>query len=435
MLRSGRGPCDRTHAAYSIGIGSTRTAAQEISMMTTRHVTLLGCLGIWAAQSVMADAPSPMRVAPQMLRAPRTYAAADFKSEGLEAIFYDGLPWKGKPTRVFAWLGIPKLGAGRKAPGVVLVHGGGGTAFDRWVRLWVEHGYAAIAMDTCGAIPKGSYGKWERHQWAGPPGYEFDTVDQPMADHWPFHAVADVILAHSLLRSRPEVATDRIGITGISWGGYLTCIVSGLDDRLKFAVPVYGCGFLGENSAWSDQLAKLGTKGERWLSMWDPSHYLKNGAMPKLWVNGTNDFAYPMDSMQKSYRIAGGRLTLCIRPRMPHGHNGLAETAEEIRAFADSIVQGGKPLTEIVDQTRDGDRVQVRFRGDAPAVRTTLLYTKDTGDWTKRRWEMADARTEQSAKSATAKLPPGTTVYFLNLIDEKGRIVSSEHVSIENSKK
>jgi hypothetical protein len=142
-----------------------------------------------------------------------------------------------------------------------------------------------------------------------------------------------------------------------------------------------------------------------------------------------------MDSMQKSYRIAGGHSTLCIRLRMPHGHNGLAETAEEIRAFADSIVRSGKPLTEIVDQTRDGDRVQVRFQGDAPAVRTTLLYTKDTGDWTKRRWEVADARTEQSAKSATAKLPPGTTVYFLNLIDEKGRIVSSEHVSIEDSKK
>jgi len=29
-------------------------------------------------------------------------------------------------------------------------------------------------------------------------------------------------------------------VTGISWGGYLTCIVAGIDDRLKAAVPVYG---------------------------------------------------------------------------------------------------------------------------------------------------------------------------------------------------
>ena len=32
----------------------------------------------------------------------------------------------------------------------VLVHGGGGTAFDAWVRLWNDRGYAAIAMDLAG---------------------------------------------------------------------------------------------------------------------------------------------------------------------------------------------------------------------------------------------------------------------------------------------
>ena len=37
---------------------------------------------------------------------------------------------------------------------MVLVHGGGGTAFDAWVRAWVKAGYAAIAMDTCGALPR-----------------------------------------------------------------------------------------------------------------------------------------------------------------------------------------------------------------------------------------------------------------------------------------
>ena len=67
---------------------------------------------------------------------------------------------------------------------------------------------------------------------------------------WTYHAVAAVVRGHSLLASRPEVDSSRIGITGISWGGYLTCIVAGIDDRLKVAVPVYGCGFLHEDSAW-----------------------------------------------------------------------------------------------------------------------------------------------------------------------------------------
>jgi len=376
-----------------------------------------------------------MRVTPELLRAPQAHPATEFRAEGLEAIFYDGLPWKGKPTRVFAWLGVPKLEVGKKAPGIVLIHGGGGTAFDRWARLWVERGYAAIAMDTCGTVPKGTYGKWDRHQWAGPPGYEFETVDEPMVDQWPFHAIADVILAHSLLRSRPEVDADRIGVTGISWGGYLTCIVSGLDDRLKFAIPVYGCGFLGENSTWAPLLAKMGARGQRWLAMWDPSHYLKAGTMPKLWVTGTNDFAYPLDSVQKSYRLAGGRSTLCIRLRMPHGHRGPAENAEEIRAFADSIARGGKPLTEVTEQFRAGEKVLVRFESALPVIKAELLYTEGSEAWTQRRWETAEARIDQAAKSVTATLPSGTTAYFLNLVDEERRIVSSEHAMIERSRK
>lgn len=32
----------------------------------------------------------------------------------------------------------------------------------------------------------------------------------------------------------------------------MTCVVAGCDPRYKFAVPVYGCGFLGDNSAWSN---------------------------------------------------------------------------------------------------------------------------------------------------------------------------------------
>ena len=43
----------------------------------------------------------------------------------------------------------------------------------------------------------------------------------------------------------------------ISWGGYLTCIVAGLDNRFKAAVPVYGYGFLHENSVWLNQFAKM----------------------------------------------------------------------------------------------------------------------------------------------------------------------------------
>jgi dienelactone hydrolase len=375
-----------------------------------------------------------MRVPPVALRAPVNDPAPEFQAQGVKAVFFDGPAWKRKPTRVFAWLGVPKLGPGTKAPGIVLVHGGGGTAFDAWVRLWVSRGYAAVAMDTCGCVPKGTYGNWQRLDAGGPPGWGgFDQADEPIGDQWPYHAVTDVILSHSLLRSMPEVDAGRIGITGISWGGYLTCIVSGLDDRFRFAVPVYGCGFLGDDSAWAPELKRLDARGERWLAMWDPSHYLKDGKMPKLWVTGTNDFAYPLDSLQKSYRRAGGYSTLCIRPRMPHGHRQ-GENPAEIVAFADAIVGRGTPLATIQGHGRDGAKVWSRFESNPLIVKAELLYTEDEGAWKDRRWETAPADLDPAAKTATATLSAKTKVYYFNLFDDRGRIVSTEHQETTTAK-
>jgi dienelactone hydrolase len=369
-----------------------------------------------------------MIVPSSAFQAPRHSPAPGFQAEGIKAIFFDGPAWKGNPTRVFAWVGLPKLERGAKAPGIVLVHGGGGTAFDYWVRLWVARGYAAIAMDTCGCVPRGTYGNWQRDDAGGPPGWGgFDRTDDPIEDQWPYHAVSAVIRAHSLLRSMPDVDTGRIGITGISWGGYLTCIVAGLDNRFRFAAPVYGCGFLGDDSAWADEFKRLGAKGQRWLAVWEPSHYLKDAKMPKLWVTGTNDFAYPMDSLQKSYRLAGGSSTLCIRLRMPHGHHGPGENPAEILAFADSIVRQGTPLARIEGQGRHGDRIWARFGSCPPIVSAELLYTRDAGAWKDRRWETSPAELDQPARIARATIPPRATVYYLNLTDDQGRVVSTEH--------
>jgi len=365
-------------------------------------------------------------------KTPKTYPAPGFEEKGVTAIFYDGVAYQGKPTRVFAWYGVPKLAAGAKCPAMVLVHGGGGTAFAEWVRLWVGRGYAAIAMDTCGCVPKGTYGAWERHEAGGPAGWgAFEKVDDPTTDQWPYQAVTDVVLAHSLIRSFPEVDPERIGITGISWGGYLTCITAGVDTRFKFAAPVYGCGFLGEDSAWLDAFAKLGPeKSAKWLGLWDPSVYLPRASEPMLWVTGTNDFAYPMDSLQKSYRLPKGQRTLCIRVRMPHGHGGAGENPEEIHAFADHVLQGKPALATVTGQGRDGKDAWVTVKGETPIVKAELNYTKDTGKWQDRKWETAPAPMDALKTKATVTLPEGVTVYYFNLIDEHEHVVSSEHIDV-----
>ncbi|HGJ67696.1 TPA: dipeptidyl aminopeptidase, partial [bacterium] len=202
------------------------------------------------------------------------------------------------------------------------------------------------------------------------------------------------------------------------------------DNRFRFGVPVYGCGFLGENSCWLPVFEQMGKqKAKKWLDLWDPSHYLKNATMPMLWVTGTNDFAYPMDSLQKSYRVTKGKRTLCIRVRMPHGHGGAGENPEEIKAFADSILKNGEVLAEITNQGIDKDIIWANFNSSVPIVNAELCFTTDSGDWFNRMWFNEQAELDTVDKKAYAKLPEGTTVAYLNLIDEKGLIVSTEHLN------
>ena len=394
--------------------------------------TVLGSCTMSSTQTTNRNSPWDMEA---LYRAPRTYPATDFKADGVQAIFYEGPSWQGRPTRVFAWYGIPAHKAGEKVPGLVLVHGGGGTAFAEWVRLWTQRGYAAIAMDTCGSVPGGEHGKRPRHEWSGPPGWGgFDQIDRPVQDQWPYQAVADVILAHSLLRSFPEVDANRIGITGISWGGYLTCIAAGIDPRFRFAVPVYGCGFLGEDSTWLPNFKQMGPeKTAGWLNLWDPSRYLPQARMPFLWVDGTNDFAYPLNSVQKSYRLPPGERTLCTRVRMPHGHGGPGEKPEEIHAFANSLLKDGVPLASITGQGRDGDQVWVTYQSATPMARAELNYTADTGPWKDRVWQTLPAELDAVNQRVTARLPAMATVFYCNITDQRGLIVSSEHVEIKST--
>lgn len=413
-----------------------------------------------AAPSLTIPVPSPNSPKPTMWNLkelslpPQTYPAEGFeeleKKEGLRALFYDGLPYKGKPTRVFAWYGVPRHAPkDKKLSAMVLVHGGGGTAFADWVKLWNSRGYAAIAMDTCGQVPlpanpeKKNSG-WKRHEASGPSGWGgFDQLDWPVHNQWSYHAVADVILAHSLIRSFPEVDPERIGVTGISWGGYLTCIVAGVDSRFKFAAPVYGCGFLyyDSNPHWLARLHKMGPdKSRKWMTQWDPSQYLPFAGMPMLWVTGSNDFAFPLSSLQKSYQLAPGDRRVCVRIRMTHAHGGPGENPSEILTFAESIVGQGVPLLKCEEQgllpSAQGEerrsQAWVRYSSPLPVTRAVLAYTQDEGVWVKRLWNTEKARLDDVKKRVEADIPAGTKAYYFMLYDNRDQLVTSEHVVMDS---
>jgi dienelactone hydrolase len=425
------GPWSGDHQVWELAVGpkETREVTLEAAQATPEEAQQAAEVAAQRREPP-ADPVGPMWDLPALSQAPATYPAEGFAEPGVTALLYEGPVFRGKPTRVFAWLGLPEVPAGERVPGMVLVHGGGGTAFADWVRLWTERGYAALAMDTCGCVPKGEYGNWERHAFGGPWGWGgLDQADWPRQDQWTWQAVAQVLLGHSLLRSLPEVDPDRIGLTGVSWGGYLVSLVAGVDSRFRFVVPVYGCGHYLDTT-FGDAVRSLGDeRAARWLRWWDPSVYLPNAAMPTLWVTGTNDFAYWLPALQQSYRSPQAPHALSVTLRMSHGHGGPSEKPPVIHAFADSLLKSGAPLTRVTGQGREGSEAWVTFEANVPVQRAELLYTKATGSWPDRLWEVAPA--ELQAGRATATLPEGTTCYFLNLIDQRDLAVSSEHEEIK----
>lgn len=350
------------------------------------------------------------------------------KSGLVQEVWYDGEDFQGKPTRVFAWYARPARGDG-PYPGMVLIHGGGGKAFAEWATLWAERGYAAIAMDTAGQGPDG-----KRHADAGPDQsapakFPKDSAELPADTFWTYHAVAAAIKAHSLLASRPEVDASRIGVTGISWGGYLTCIVAGLDDRFKAAVPIYGCGFLDDNSAWLNNFEHMNADDRtRWMAQFDPKMYLPQVKCPILFMNGTNDFAYPLDSYQKSYHLVPGPIELSVRVRMPHGHpSGWAPV--EIGLFVDSIVKGTPALPRLSASQTTGNTATATFTAPLSVGEPMLHYTTDGGTWNKRLWKSVPAVLD--GKTIRAELPKERPlVYYLSLTDERGALASTPHVEL-----
>lgn len=358
-----------------------------------------------------------------MRRLSRPPVATFGEKKGLvQEVYYEGEPLAGRPTRVFAYYAHPE-GAG-PFPGMVLVHGGGGTAFSAWAQHWAENGYAAIAMDLSGKGPK------ERLPDGGPDqndSVKFRAFPESEArDMWTYHAVAAAIRAHSLLASRPEVDRSRIGLTGISWGGYLTCIIAGVDHRFKVAVPVYGCGFLQEDSVWKESILDRMPEDlrERWVRLFDPSRYLSGVRCPILFLNGTNDFAYPLDSYRKCYDLVHAPKTLSVQIRLPHGH---IWTYGIVDAFVDSVLKQ-KPALMRLDPTQvRKTTVETTAYTASPPIKAELYYTTDSGKWQERRWQALPARIE-GRKIVAERPQPLPTAFYLAVTDLSGNIVTSRPV-------
>ncbi len=279
---------------------------------------------------------------------------------GIKAITYDGVTMNGQKTKVFAYLGFPEgASAENPVPAVVLVHGSqSGIPYAAWVKEWNDRGYAAISMSTNNFFPLnntagdreyngetenwnyGLYGEFiEEGYVTAPRNQAMNDTTLSYESQWMYHAISQVIHANTLLRSDPRVDSDKVGVSGISWGATVTSLAVGYDTRFAFAIPVYGSGYLTEaHTVFADVFSKGNTP-----DMWLAEDRFSYADMPILWLCMNNDAPFSLNSNVLSYQA-----TVCnnadTRLAAIHGwghSHGAGWSRPESYVFADSICKNG----------------------------------------------------------------------------------------------
>ena len=353
----------------------------------------------------------------------------------IDAIFYDSVV--GEQSKVFAFIGVPK-GASEEnpVPAVVCVHGGQGVAFSDWVKLWNDKGYAAIAMTLTGDGPEssplsgvsGSLVSDNLHPYAGQHCWGEAAFRADYENAAMYQNVLNVIRAHNVLRSYPGVDENNIGITGISWGGVTTTTVIGVDNRFKFAVPVYGCGYLDESETYfSDYFKRNGN-----TIMWDPANFAARSTVPTLYVNSDSDEHFSINSTTKSVGVTDGS-RMSIRNKYGHGYTqGWAPA--EIYTFADGMINGYDPFITITSQKAENGTFTATYTApDGITAQSAVLYyiTKKelpyAGNIT---WNEISAGTIANG-NVTFTLPDDATFCYATVTDNNGSLISSKYIEVK----
>ncbi len=201
------------------------------------------------------------------------------------------LSWKSDAFRVQGWLMLPKdYDPARKYPLIVEVHGGPASAIGpRWGS---RGGISAQALSAAGYFvlqpnPRGSYGQGEEYTQANRKDFGYGDLRDILAG-------VDTVLA------RYPVDPNRVGLTGWSYGGFMTMFAVTQTNRFKAAVTGAGISdwlsYYGENSIDQWMIPYFGA------SVYDdPAVYAKSSAIdfikqaktPTLVVVGDRDGECP----------------------------------------------------------------------------------------------------------------------------------------------
>jgi dipeptidyl aminopeptidase/acylaminoacyl peptidase len=219
-------------------------------------------------------------------------------------------------TPVEGWIMLPHIG---KAPYAMVLamhggpHGAYGSAFDYEFQWLAANGYAVLYTN-----PRGSTGYGEKFLWATWGGWGKLDYEDVMAG-------VDYALAHY------PIDRKRLGVTGYSYGGFMTNWAITQTDR--FSAAMTGAGISNWLSDYGTADIPRTKESEFFGSPWEsdsnqlmrslsPITYAANIKTPTLFVHGEADMRVPIEEDEQMYTALKKRHIPAKFIRYPGNYHG-----------------------------------------------------------------------------------------------------------------
>jgi dipeptidyl aminopeptidase/acylaminoacyl peptidase len=215
----------------------------------------------------------------------------------------------------------------RKYPMILSIHGGPhgmfGYAFNSAFQVYAARGYAVLYLN-----PRGSSGYGQK--------FSDGTINE-----WGGGDYKDLMLGvDEALRRYPWIDSSRMGVTGGSYGGFMTNWVITQTQRFKAAVSVASLSNLisfYSTSLYQDLIhAEFG--GFPWdnfdlLWQWSPLRYVRQVQTPTLFIHGEQDNDVHITQAEEMYMVLRRRNIETVLVRYPREGHGLREPRHRVDAL------------------------------------------------------------------------------------------------------
>jgi dipeptidyl aminopeptidase/acylaminoacyl peptidase len=230
----------------------------------------------------------------------------------------ENIEWTNDGFKVQGWLLYPaNYDPAKKYPLLVSVHGGPSSAV---TPRWPGVGYGGVPFSALGYFvfmpnPRGSYGQGEKFTQANIKDFGYGDL-------------RDILAGMDLLEKRFPIDREREGLTGWSYGGFMTMF--GVTRTTRFKAAVAGAGisdwksYYGENSIDQWMVPFFGKTVYDDAAVYAKSsaiEYIKNVKTPTLVVVGDRDGECPAPQSFEFWhalRAEGVKTQLVVYPNEGH---------------------------------------------------------------------------------------------------------------------